>query len=235
MSRPESSHLVRAAITEAIDSGWSLFDFGREVTVEEFAKLCGAVAKVSPLREGGPLVDELRPTARDLAPRSSLSSKYGRGAFPPHTDCAHWATPPRLTVITCSKNEQRRATLLHRWEDSRQAYAGIAGLQRAVYLFGTGRPGFFSTIASPKRSFIRFDPGCMWPATSDAAATFREVLAAIKRSPAMPVHWTEGLCAVIDNWHVLHSRASGSDSGDRVLFRAYLSRPDGCREADDSL
>ena len=68
------------------------------VLVQKIAEELGTI-------EGGRgrrLVEKIVPQTADTAYPGSLSSKYGLGPLPLHTETAHWPIPCRYVVIGCA-------------------------------------------------------------------------------------------------------------------------------------
>src|SRR5207247_3391746 len=47
------------------------------------------------------LVKDIRPQPKDAANVNTLSSRYGMGAFPVHTEAAYLPSPPRFLLLYC--------------------------------------------------------------------------------------------------------------------------------------
>ena len=59
------------------------------------------------------IIRVLKPQVSDDAPSNTLSSRYGIGAFPFHTETAYWYRPARFLVLHCSNpGSGTRPTLL---------------------------------------------------------------------------------------------------------------------------
>ena len=95
-------------------------------------------------------------------------------------------------------------------------------LSREVFYVRSGPRSFVDSILARDRAFVRFDPGCMMPATREAEVLAAEVLACLADSAPVDARWAAGQGRVIDNWRVLHSRGTASRPGDRTLLRGWL-------------
>jgi hypothetical protein len=174
-------------------------------------------------RSGDSPVTSLRPLGKDEARPNSLSSSYGKGAQPLHTDGAHLAEPPDF-VLLLAKQKSEVPTLLWKCEIIHYQIPSYTDLKHGVFLVRNGSESFFRTAASGLN--LRYDPGCMTPCDQRArnAASF---FAAVTKSPAEH-HWdTPDKVLLIDNRRVLHARASAEDEPgreiQRVAFRAAPS------------
>lgn len=154
----------------------------------------------------------------------SLSSKYGLGVLPLHTDTAHWTTPCRYLVIGCADvGPVPTPTLLldvHRLALSeREAHA----CERAPFLISNGRRSFYGSVRDSARPFFRFDPGCMVPLTA-AGQLAMEVFGAERNEASLDQHdWSVGDILIIDNWRMLHGRGRSQPTAiGRTLLRAMI-------------
>lgn len=170
-----------------------------------------------PAWSGGPLVDRLKPTPEDEAKPRSLSERHGLGAFPLHTDAAHHRTPPRITVLRLLEGGRpRRPTLLLDWLDVAGESLSI-GLRYGSWLVRAGRHRFYRPAVERSKeghSRIRYDEGCMTPATPVAEHAAKLMSEALSDARLHVVDWTEGSLVVIDNWRVLHARGEDYDGND---------------------
>jgi len=176
-------------------------------------------------RRSSGFVQKLLPTDAKGGYPHSLTAKYSLGDFPLHVDTAHWPTPCRYVILGCeAEGQTNRETVLLNF-----AELGVSKIERdalfnAPFKIRNGRNSFYSTILSKNRSFIRYDPGCMTPATEHgfvAANIFAQI-----RTHQLKTHltWIRGKIVVIDNWRVLHGREQAIDNGaDRVLKRVLVA------------
>lgn len=181
---------------------------------------------VAPSRPNGPLVDDLRPTTTEAARPMSLSAQYGTGAFPFHTDTAHWRIPARYILLHAVRpgRGQRRTRLI----DSRSlrfSSGDVELMERAVFTIRSGRNSFLGSIMSRSERFIRFDPGCMFPAAESARRAERGLVSLLRGAAEVLIDWAPGDAVIIDNWRFLHSRADAVIADeDRLLHRVLVMR-----------
>lgn len=184
---------------------------------------CGQRAQMDEL----PAVQLLTPRAVD-AP-NTYSGNFGTGAFPLHTDMAHWALPPRFFILACVEPAPKVATLV---VPARDIFARIDRKELSRTLVRPRRPHGFSRpilhlLESPKLSqeLLRYDSVFIEPATARSALTLehmREVLATLR--PERVELLKPGDAVVIDNWRVLHGREPvlpGAEN--RKIARMYFS------------
>jgi hypothetical protein len=166
-----------------------------------------------PTRRGDPAVTTLRPLSPSQARPNSLSSQYGMGAQPLHTDGAHLIRPPDVVVLT---NEVTNSTPTRLW---REGYGGLFLPEftlHGIFLVSSGKNSFFTTTFS--REGLRYDPGCMTPC--DARARQTEAIFMEAADKAVDHEWSEpGMILVINNRRALHARASAVEEPARELQR----------------
>lgn len=181
-----------------------------------------------PAKRGGPLVEELIVrSSQDLGYRS-LSTRYGKGSFPLHTDGAFLPNPPRYLFLRLKEGSRLpRATTLMDASRLSLSEDDIHLLKRALFgIRGGGRP-FLAPIATatePGGIAYRYDINCMAPRTRAAEKAFSSMEAAIDRQEPERIEWEVGMVLVIDNHRLLHGRASsGCEDEVRVLQRISIA------------
>jgi hypothetical protein len=175
-------------------------------------------------RERAP-VRAIRPQGESVARPNTLSSRYGTGAFPFHTDAAYWPEPPRWLILYCENpGEGGRQTLLVDSWMWRLSKSEAMNLSSEIWRTRDGQP-FLCTLTCRRRNqpMIRFDQACMKPLTSRARAGSDILGTAIVASEQTQIDWRIGDLLVIDNWRVLHAR-SGAERPDpqRSLLRILV-------------
>jgi len=166
-----------------------------------------------PVRKGDPPVTKLRPVSKENARPNSLSSRYGKGNQPLHTDGAHLIDPPDFVVLLCNGVSDTPTFL------AKPKLHGIDYTAHGVFLVVNGRDSFFSTAWSGTR--LRYDPGCMTPCDARARKAAEQLKAL--RKAAHEHSWEEpGLVLVIDNKLTLHARGQVPEDEDRVIERVGL-------------
>lgn len=185
--------------------------------------LAGTLGDVVPSRPRSGLIDRLRPASVESTRLPSLSRRYGTGAFPLHTDTAHWPTPARYILVGClHPGRKSRATLLIRFQSLPFDLREDVLLRSGVFLVRNGSASFYSNILSDARPYVRFDPGCMSPATKDGHEANRILQKRIAENCPTRIVWTQGKLVILDNWKLLHGRESAEEDEDRVLLRVLV-------------
>jgi len=172
------------------------------------------------------IVRTIAPQDRDSA-RNTLSSRYGFGPFPLHTETAYWRTPVRWLLLRClAPGSASRATTVVDTELLRISPRLLRLMCNEIWIVAARRP-FLATVARPPANghplAIRFDRDCMRPLTRgarDLAAILDTLLSEIA---PIEVTWSTDDLLVVDNYRCLHGRGSASSPDpDRVLERILV-------------
>lgn len=180
--------------------------------------------------DGLRLVQELLPTTPDLTTPNTYSGNFGLGAFPLHTDLAHWAKPPRYLMLRCIRGD---ADALTQIVDSRLVVATLGSSVLARCLARPRRPmkGVFQLLpiwqdsSEPGQQLIRWDSIYLKPANEYAQNVFRRIEDCLSRvRPVAKVLLNKGDTLLLDNWRLLHGRSSVQNpTSSRKIHRLYLS------------
>ena len=223
--------LEPAVVANLEASGWALIDTISGASRDELGKTileaAGALGRPVPSLPGRPLVEWLS-TVPERTRRPNLTALHGSGAFPLHTDTAHWPVPARYLFLSCFEpGEAGRATLVWRFDETVFTGSQLDTLRGEPVLFVTGRNSFYSTVLSPSRPFVRIDLGCMRAITSagrNVLGMLKEVLESV--TPAR-IRWRRGGLLLLDNWQVLHGRDSTEvPDAARTLGRTLIRNED---------
>jgi alpha-ketoglutarate-dependent taurine dioxygenase len=215
--------LISNEIEILVKEGWvkkNLKSTSKSELIEIGRKLGEPVSS----RAKGDLVDELRPLAQIKANRNSLSSLYGTGSFPLHTDTAYKRTPVRYILLYAKKTGAgNRVTFLTDGFQSIDNNVSKTELESTVFKIKNGKYSFLGSMLCRSdlgEYFIRLDQGCMVPATRESRVVFHTYLESLDQQPKIEVNWEEGDLLIIDNWRMLHGRGpSLSYDADRLLYR----------------
>jgi alpha-ketoglutarate-dependent taurine dioxygenase len=162
----------------------------------------------------------LTPTSLSTARRGTLSAIFGTGEFPLHVDGAHLVSPPKIVILACVEIDSPPTGSYVLPFAKAAATIESVKLSSIPFLFASGRGSFYSTITSSQRQFIRFDPGCMRPTSSDGQDVIDEITSAKLRAHAELIEWRAGRLLILDNHRVLHGRATVRGTGTRRILRA---------------
>ena len=200
-------------------SGWD-----RDTTIEVAHCLGAPVGE----RRNPLLVRTIRPQKSKNAPPNTLSSRYGLGPFPFHTESAYWRRPPRFLVLYCdSPGFGRRPTLLvdvAGWELSEKH---VQKLRAGVWKTGGTRPFLCSLIQHHEEGLrIRFDVECMKPMNRSAVDGSSLMNSRIRSSHPISIRWKRGDLLIVDNHRMLHARGAAAElDHDRILVRVLVQEP----------
>lgn len=168
-----------------------------------------------PTRTTDAPVASLRPIDATEAKPNSLSSRYGMGAQPLHTDGAHLSEPPDLVLLASDQTSTVPTLLWKRRIIHHQNYVNT-DMRHGVFLVRNSGDSFFCTALAGRA--LRYDPGCMTPCDQRSrrvATFFTEALAS-----AVEHQWDEpGKVLLINNRLALHARASAEGELGRELNR----------------
>ena len=171
------------------------------------------------------LVQKLAPISSVKAYPNSLSSQYSSNCFPLHVDTAHWVIPCRYMILGClSEGESKRKTILMDFREIDITKSERELLFNAPFKIANGRNSFYGHVLSRKRNYIRYDPGCMSPATAYGKRISDIFSQERTKNKLKSIMWSTGKIIVVDNWRVLHGRGEPvSDGLDRVLYRILVA------------
>ncbi|HYG63199.1 MAG TPA: TauD/TfdA family dioxygenase [Thermoanaerobaculia bacterium] len=172
------------------------------------------------------LVKDIRPQPVAVANANTLSSRYGMGAFPLHTEAAYLPRPPRFLLLYCVRpGSGGRTTILL---DAAKVFSRISCRRRlGTWVVKAGRRPFLchALWGSPPKDFgIRYDRECLFPRGPAAQAEDQLISDFISRSTPTKIVWTEKKLLVVDNLRMLHGRGEANDDDrDRWLKRVLVA------------
>jgi L-asparagine oxygenase len=171
------------------------------------------------------LVKDIRPQPRDAANINTLSSRYGMGDFPVHTEAAYLRKPPRFLLLYCVEpGSGGRTTVLL---DAAAHFSRLPCVRRpGTWVVKAGRRPFLCDVLwrrTPNGLGIRYDRECLFPRGPAALAEEQSIREFIASSTPTPIEWVSGQLLVIDNHRMLHGRGgSNNDDRDRWLKRVLV-------------
>lgn len=172
------------------------------------------------------LVRAISPQRQSEASPNTLSSRFGLGAFPFHTDVAHWEQPADFVMLYClDPGAGRRETILLDTQSWRLCASDERTLCNAVWKTTSIRRPFLCTVASRKsfRLTFRYDQACMMPMSKSAHDAQKIIEANLSGSPRFKIAWEKRDLLIIDNSRVLHARGPVEvDDTNRVLQRVLV-------------
>ena len=211
-----SGCLVQQAFRKAERLGWSECPIPLARALDEL----GATAEVIPSRPGDPPVGVLKAIERADARRFSLSGRFGRRAFPLHTDGAHLPNPPAAVLLEFRQPTPLAPTLLCTLRPDEVPSTVCHALRQGVFDTGSFRAKFLVHAMTEER--LRFDPVVMAP--RDRLA--RLVQQYFDKSIEHAIEYRSrgpGTTLIIDNRRTLHGRAAVpydvSREADRAMIR----------------
>lgn len=194
-----------------VHSGWAIVEGSSPLEIAHFL---------------GRVVESRSLTAQDLekANPGTFSATCGRGAFPWHSDCSHWESPPKFIMLQ-SVGMPSGATLGLSGDRLLEMLPSNARRRvgHAVWRARTNRGAFYCSLHARRglTSVFRYDPLCMAPINQDAKIV-SEAIAKVDINAAQLVHnWRDREVLVIDNWRILHARSAVS--AERTMLRLYVN------------
>jgi L-asparagine oxygenase len=167
----------------------------------------------------------ISPTPREISRPNTLSSRYGTGRFPFHTDTAYWLVPPRYLLLHCKNpGSGGRPTLLidsSKWRLNRNERSALL---RGIWIVGDKRPFLATILARTSTGMrIRYDRDCMRPAASSGELAAALITRKVRSSRPSKVTWSRGMLLILDNHRMLHARGAANASDlDRQLARVLV-------------
>jgi len=203
------------------------YHYERDMPIEDCLAIANLLGKpVGDVRNPEP-VRFITPQGTTIAKANTLSSRYGLGEFPFHTDAAYWQVPPELILFcSVSAGSGKRPTLLVDPRQWRLSESERRALYNEVWKV-IGRKPFLCTVATEDGGDmrLRFDEACMVPVTVGAHSVHVRVKACIEESCVEVVNWREGDLLIVDNCRLLHARGRAEqDDEDRILARVLIRR-----------
>lgn len=210
------------ALAQALASGLGRFQLPTETTASRLVEELAPLVEIRPYLRGQ-AVHELRPIEAHQARPRTLSATHGLGPFPAHSDGAHLESPPRFVLLWCAEDDENRPTFIYPWAEV-EARIDRGQAFREVFEYRGGRVNRMGTVISKDRPFVRYDPGCMRPATRRAPELLNSIFCAVEDVTPTVVDWTAGAGLILDNWRNLHARGSAAAVGTRRLLRIWFDR-----------
>jgi alpha-ketoglutarate-dependent taurine dioxygenase len=214
-SRVSSTDLA-VAVSTSVKEGMCTLAVDDDVEMTEIAE----ALKV-------PIADHRVLAARDRedARPGTLSGHYGMAAFPWHTDGAHYAQPPALSLM------RRRAptgtpTLLLDAHSLLSLAPGLAErLRRQTWLVDGGARPFYASIVD-RAGRVRFNPHVMMPTSARAGEAELAFQALIEDAEPVEHAWEANELLLLDNTRIVHARPPiGENDANRELERLLCALP----------
>jgi len=204
------------------ETGFSIVDAVEEGALPSVAAELGTIRTDS--RSPAPL-RAISPSSSGVAKTNTLSSRFGFGAFPFHTDAAHWRQPARYLLLFCIQpGAASRTTALIDTASWILPPDEVRRLCNEVWRIGLRNP-YLGTVARfiNRRIAIRFDRACMTPLTAEALRAHQMFLERLADSDRVDISWAPGRLLVVDNHRMLHARNPAAiPDPDRILVRALI-------------
>ncbi len=201
-----------------------------ELSCLEASRLIGKPVSISRTRSShNSMVQILTPTRCMEAKTGTYSEVFGLGAFPFHTDLAHWAIPPRYVLLRCIAGHPATETSVLEVGQLVDKIGALV-LERAMLRpRKAGSSGFRCLLPAVLRRVpirLRWDPLFLDPVNASAEVLKTAMASAHQWArPVVQRLVARGDTLVLDNWRVLHGRGAidVQSLSLRRIERVYLS------------
>ncbi|WP_189472954.1 TauD/TfdA family dioxygenase [Litchfieldella qijiaojingensis] len=197
----------------------------REIELSQVTKVARLFGEITAdIRSPDPY-RRISPQALDSAKPNTLSSRYGLGTFPFHTDVAHWRAPADFVLLFCdnpgSGNRPTELIDTRPWPITAEFHHALrSDLWKTGYRFPR-----FCTVGTEVDGVLnwRYDTGCMRPAGRKSSELQTKIDALISSSSPARLSWATNSLLVIDNKRMLHGRGrAAAPDQDRKLIRILV-------------
>jgi len=217
--RSTDDRQLQNALDEARDKGWVVV---RTTLATAIAAAQSLGASPIPPRSRSPVLSRLEPLDPERARPYSLSTQFGMGPLPLHTDGAHFRTPPEFVLLASSSGASDVTTKVFKLPSTLKTSGGwlALALRQGIFAVGRGLECFLAPVLG-QDGILRYDPGCMRPLdklASQAAEYFSSA-----GDSALRFRWEEGSSVlIIHNWGTLHGRSDATGEPSRRIDRLML-------------
>ena len=216
-------HLLAADVRSEI--GHKGFATISGIQLADVMSLAKDLGEVTMDKRSPDLYRRISPQNQDVTKINTLSSRYGMGEFPFHTDVAHWKKPASYVLLYCEDvGAGHRPTQLI----DTQAWSISTSLRHSLTC-ELWKSGYISpmlcTVGSDVNGdlSIRYDLGCMRPTGTKSHKLKKQLGELVLSSQKMTINWTCGLLVLIDNTRILHARGQACvPDTDRVIIRVLV-------------
>ena len=222
--------LMTQPLSRVLDSlaqlGWALHTAPNTegVPVQDAIRTLGDLLGTRVFCRANTLEEVITPQRQSEAHPGSLSARYGLNSLPFHIELSHRLRPCRFLLLGCIEpGSQGSVTKLIDWQGLGFSPDEHVLLESAPVLVRSGRYSFYSTILSPNRTFIRYDPGCLEAVEERGHSALDLVRRRLGQSSPESHEWRRGDILVIDNWRVLHGRNPSTPNSGRHLTRILIN------------
>jgi L-asparagine oxygenase len=196
-----------------------------DMTLPQVLSIASLLGDVTMDKRSPELYRRISPQPFENAKEKTLSSRYGMGAFPFHTDAAHWRCPAAYVLLFCENPGQaKRPTNLidtYAWQiDDRLQHSMRSDLWKSGY-----RLPMLCTVGEEVRGLlsIRYDTDCMRPASAKSERLRLQLETLIAESAKIGISWVHNALLIVDNARMLHARGGARlPDEDRVLIRILV-------------
>ena len=222
-----SAQYMEDATNQLRNRGFALMHLDSDRDILDIARTLGRV-RADPRM--GTDIRVLRPQPTADAPPNTLSSRYGSGPFPLHTEAAYLHKPPRYLLLFCrDPGSGDRPTLLMDGLPLREL--ALNQNRTPIWVVRSGRRPFLTqaiSLANDTRILLRYDRECMFAQGKAAREEDEALQEFVATATPIEIQWEAGWLLIIDNARMFHGRcAAVHDDGARTMMRVLVEANDG--------
>ena len=199
--------------------------FLRDIGLTEATAIARSLGEITTDRRSPDPHRTISPQTFEAAKPNTLSSRYGLGNFPFHTDVAHWKHPADFVLLFCEDpgSGSRPTELIDTWQWCMSPQLNHA-LRSNLWKTGYRSPKFCTVVEElDGLAHWRYDIGCMRPAGNKSTQLQAEIESLISSASPQKVSWSREALLVIDNKRMLHARGQAVNADqDRKLIRMLV-------------
>ena len=173
-------------------------------------------------------VERISPKMSSQTRPGTMSAIYGMGAFPLHSERAHWRVPPRFLIFRSAGDLSDRPTTLFDSHCFARDRVLAQELLQTPWIVRWGEVSFRSPVlrvpsGGVRPWYVRYDRCCMTTCDQPRNGLAERLECALAAAEPEYHHWLPGIVLLVDNWRVLHGRGESSHSDwGRVLERVVV-------------
>jgi hypothetical protein len=199
---------------------WTTFQVESSFELISIARELGEI--IPSRKNSDQFIDKLTVKNKSDSTKKSLSSMFGKDAFPFHTDGAYVEVPPKYVLLR-SMSKSDCSTILCDPKFNRKE---LKILTKDVWLVDGGRGKFYSNLIEEIGNDyrLRYDSACMRPALKSFSESYKVLNNKISTCPSKHIYWNKNQCVIFNNWKLIHSRSNAKDEtyANRTLERIWI-------------
>jgi L-asparagine oxygenase len=189
-----------------------------EDKIHQFGKLISANS------EGEKLIEIIPGISKS---KNTLTTRYGFGAFPFHTDTAYWEKPAKYIALYCkNEGDGNRPTLFVELEDILKENKIYKNLKESFFALKIDGKNIITKpiFSKDDEICIRYDKDCMIPQNESAKALISQIDQLSEEFVNLKAkYWKSGDLIIFNNYKLLHSRGNSQTiDSNRTLIKGLI-------------